>query len=84
MLPRRIAPCTSFEIIRRTSLEEAKTRVLANTVGILWIPIDTEQSRLDGEAHVDVLPREENGKVMKTRLRAERMEPATAGRQGES
>jgi long-chain acyl-CoA synthetase len=33
---------------------------------------------------VDVLPREENGKVMKTRLRAERMEPATAGRQGES
>jgi long-chain acyl-CoA synthetase len=29
---------------------------------------------------VDVLPREENGKVMKTRLRAERMEPAPAGR----
>jgi long-chain acyl-CoA synthetase len=28
---------------------------------------------------VDVLPREENGKVMKARLRAERMEPATAG-----
>jgi long-chain acyl-CoA synthetase len=33
---------------------------------------------------VDVLPREENGKVMKTRLRAERMEPATAGLQGEN
>jgi long-chain acyl-CoA synthetase len=32
---------------------------------------------------VDVLPREENGKVMKTRLRAERMEPAPAGRPGE-
>jgi long-chain acyl-CoA synthetase len=32
---------------------------------------------------VDVLPREENGKVMKARLRAERMEPATAGRSGE-
>jgi long-chain acyl-CoA synthetase len=32
---------------------------------------------------VDVLPREENGKVMKARLRAERMEPATAGRHGE-
>jgi len=32
---------------------------------------------------VDVLPREENGKVMKARLRAERMEPATAGLQGE-
>ena len=30
---------------------------------------------------VDVLPREENGKVMKARLRAERMEPATAGRE---
>ncbi len=29
---------------------------------------------------VDVLPREENGKVMKARLRAERMEPAPAGR----
>jgi 2-aminobenzoate-CoA ligase len=32
---------------------------------------------------VDVLPREDNGKVMKTRLRAERMEPAPAGRPGE-
>jgi long-chain acyl-CoA synthetase len=32
---------------------------------------------------VDVLPREENGKVMKARLRADRMEPATAGHQGE-
>jgi len=32
---------------------------------------------------VDVLPREANGKVVKARLRAERMEPATAGRQGE-
>ena len=32
---------------------------------------------------VDVLPREENGKVMKARLRAERMEPATAGRHRE-
>jgi long-chain acyl-CoA synthetase len=32
---------------------------------------------------VDVLPREENGKVMKARLRAERMEPASAGRPGE-
>jgi len=30
-----------------------------------------------------LLPREENGKVMKARLRAERMEPATAGLQGE-
>jgi len=28
---------------------------------------------------VDVLPRQDNGKVMKARLRAERMEPATAG-----
>ncbi|MGH9016330.1 MAG: AMP-binding protein [Acidimicrobiales bacterium] len=33
---------------------------------------------------VDVLPREENGKVMKARLRAERMEPAPAGRPGEA
>jgi long-chain acyl-CoA synthetase len=32
---------------------------------------------------VDVLPREDNGKVMKARLRAERMAPAPAGRQGE-
>jgi long-chain acyl-CoA synthetase len=32
---------------------------------------------------VDVLPRQENGKVMKARLRAERMEPASAGRHGE-
>ncbi|HXQ63183.1 MAG TPA: AMP-binding protein [Acidimicrobiales bacterium] len=32
---------------------------------------------------VDVLPREANGKVVKARLRAERTEPATAGRQGE-
>jgi long-chain acyl-CoA synthetase len=32
---------------------------------------------------VDVLPRQENGKVMKARLRAERMEPATAGATGE-
>jgi long-chain acyl-CoA synthetase len=31
---------------------------------------------------IDVLPREENGKVMKARLRAERMEPAPAGRDG--
>ena len=28
---------------------------------------------------VDLLPRQDNGKVMKARLRAERMEPATAG-----
>ena len=32
---------------------------------------------------VDVLPRQENGKVVKARLRAERMEPATAGRDRE-
>jgi long-chain acyl-CoA synthetase len=32
---------------------------------------------------VDVLPREANGKVVKARLRAERMEPATAGPQRE-
>ena len=32
---------------------------------------------------VDVLPRQDNGKVMKARLRAERMEPATAGLEGE-
>jgi long-chain acyl-CoA synthetase len=32
---------------------------------------------------VDVLPREPNGKVMKAQLRAERMEPAVAGRHGE-
>jgi long-chain acyl-CoA synthetase len=32
---------------------------------------------------VDVLPRQENGKVMKARLRAERMEPATGGANGE-
>jgi len=32
---------------------------------------------------VDVLPRQENGKVMKARLQAERMEPATAGATGE-
>jgi long-chain acyl-CoA synthetase len=32
---------------------------------------------------VDVLPRQDNGKVMKARLRAERMEPAAAGRPGE-
>ena len=33
---------------------------------------------------VDVLPREANGKVVKARLRAERMEPATAGGHGEA
>jgi long-chain acyl-CoA synthetase len=33
---------------------------------------------------VDVLPREENGKVMKARLRAQRMEPAPAGQPGEA
>jgi long-chain acyl-CoA synthetase len=32
---------------------------------------------------VDELPREANGKVVKARLRAERMEPATAGSHGE-
>src|SRR5580658_9549237 len=32
---------------------------------------------------VDVLPRQDNGKVMKARLRAERMEPASAGLEGE-
>jgi len=54
---------------------EALTARLAGRIADFKVPRAVE--------FVDELPREPNGKVLKTRLRAQRMEPAAPGQGGE-